>query len=345
MQNFFDRSSAPYAREKAYHFTGYLFIAIFLVVITALLWFSRDQVQLKAPRTLTIYSFSGLETVMEEALLPAFQERWMKTQHEQLSFISTFAGSGVITRQILTRFPAEVALLSSELDVLALSEGWITSTRALEDPAVFRTICRSPIAMVLRDSSRDRNLTLDQLDHSGLRIIIADPLSSGSGQLAALALYGSWLRQGRSHQDALAYARTFFYQGAGHPSDARAGLSFLQAGLGDVLLSYEATGKQRDLNNQLWVVQPEPLLISEPVALIITKNISPEQLPLAKAFLDFLVSEQSQRIFSEYGFRPLDQGMNLDSEYPLDSLGTINQLSRQVLKPILEQQIRRSVTG
>src|SRR5262249_42973911 len=76
----------------------------------------------RAARThaLVVYGFSILGEVMNEALFPAFQAFHRSRSGEHVEFISSFAGSGTITNQIIMGVPAEVAMLSLELDARRL---------------------------------------------------------------------------------------------------------------------------------------------------------------------------------------------------------------------------------
>src|SRR6266496_801526 len=73
------------------------------------------------PRTIVFYGFSILGPVMNEAIFPAFQEQWRTQTGQRVEFISSFGGSGTVTNQLIMGVPAEMALLSLELDAQRLS--------------------------------------------------------------------------------------------------------------------------------------------------------------------------------------------------------------------------------
>ena len=141
----------PYKNDPVYRLTSILFPVFVAVLVLLFIWYSRDQVRIKEPRTISLYCFSAMESVMEQALLPAFQQHWLKQHQERVEFITTFAGSGVITRQIMTRFPAEIAILSSELDARRLVRGGILTASAWQDLHQQKKFCRSPIVLFVND--------------------------------------------------------------------------------------------------------------------------------------------------------------------------------------------------
>jgi len=114
-------------REKPSYFSvGYRYFRILIAALLAVflfivVWKSTDLMHAEKHRTLTIYCFTGMKEVMENAILPAFKDRWRDQTGESVEYIATFAGSGEITQKIISRFPVEVAIFASELDSLRLS--------------------------------------------------------------------------------------------------------------------------------------------------------------------------------------------------------------------------------
>jgi sulfate transport system substrate-binding protein len=53
------------------------------------------------------------------------------------------------------------------------------------------------------------------------------------------------------------------------------------------------------------VIPPSTLLIESPAAIVDSSVDRHANRPLAEAFLEFLLSDEGQRIFGEYGFRPV----------------------------------------
>src|SRR6266704_3597659 len=70
----------------------------------------------RPPRTIVFYGFSILGDVINHGVFPAFQKEWRARTGENVEIVSSFAGSGTITNQIILGVPAHLALLSLELD-------------------------------------------------------------------------------------------------------------------------------------------------------------------------------------------------------------------------------------
>ncbi len=59
-----------------------------------------------------------------------------------------------------------------------------------------------------------------------------------------------------------------------------------------------------------YVVPPASLLIESPAAIVDTAVDSHGSRKVAEAFLEFLQSDQGQKILAEYGFRPVKSGID-----------------------------------
>lgn len=281
---------------------------------------------------------------MEQALLPAFQQRWLKQKQERVEFITTFAGSGVITRQIVTRFPAEIAILSSELDARRLVSGGIITASAWQELHRQEKFCRSPIVLFISDKIQTPLHSFEDIDFDTMNVIIPDPLTSGEGQMAALALYGSQLRTGHTRSQAHEFTKNAFARSWNNPSTSQDALEQFYAGMGDVLLNYEAAMNLHPGTSDIKTICPKSTIMTEPVAIAIPKNIPPKQTEITKAFIDFLWSETAQKILSEYGYQTINTAKQAEfvqapqyDIFTLDSLGTAIDLNRSIIDPLLTQ--------
>lgn len=333
-----EKMESSYKNDPAYRITSVVVPAFIGLLILLFIWYSRNQQLINEPRTMTIYCFSAMETVMERGLLPAFQQEWLKEKQERVEFITTFAGSGVITRQIMTRFPAEVAILSSELDARRLMTAGIITASSWQELQQKQKFCQSPLVLFLGEKVTEKPRDLADIDYYGKNIIIPDPLTSGEGQIAALALYRAKLDQGFGHEDALAYVKHIFQGTANHPSTAQDAWEQFRAGLGDIMLNYESVAGNHHNDTDIRRVYPKPNIMTEHVAVALRQNISLEQEEMVASFLTFLWSDKAQVILKEHGFRIQGQedASSLPSPlYTLDSLGDATHLILDVLDPLL----------
>ena len=65
------------------------------------------------PRTVVFYGFSILDHSITNDVFPEFRGRWMAETNERVEMISSFAGSGTVTNQIIMGVPVELARVSA----------------------------------------------------------------------------------------------------------------------------------------------------------------------------------------------------------------------------------------
>src|SRR5215468_12629603 len=79
----------------------------------------------RPPRTIVFYGFSILADVIDRGIFPEFQRQWQERHGERVELVSSFAGSGTVTNQMILGVPAQLALLSLELDAQKLAEAGV----------------------------------------------------------------------------------------------------------------------------------------------------------------------------------------------------------------------------
>lgn len=276
------------------------------------LWPWLPLVHGKPPRTLVLYGFSILGEVMNEGIFPAFQEVWAAQTGERVEFISAFASSGTVTNQMIMGVPAEVAILSLELDALRLVEHGVVdgpTWKALPHEGV---VNRTPFIILVRPGNPKQISDFADLARPGVGVVHPDPLTSGGAQWALLAEYGSVTLQGGSETAAYEQLLGIWRNVVAQAASARATRTQFETGFGDALITYEQELVRDRARGRLAAepVYPYSTILSEHTVVVLERNISPDQRELVDAFVNFLWSEEAQRIFVAYGFRSVDESLN-----------------------------------
>ncbi|MDC4223749.1 MAG: substrate-binding domain-containing protein [Candidatus Manganitrophus sp.] len=325
-----------------------------LLLLVAYTWPIFSQGAGRSSPTLVIYGFSILEEVISSGILPVFQKRWREQTGEEVRFYTSFAGSGTVTNQIRFGAPADVALFSHTLDAHRLKEAGLIQHDWTGSPYQ-GIINRTPMILIVRRGNPKGLSSFEALGQPGVGIVHPDPQTSGGALWALLAEYGAFaLPEGGSpdaaHAGMIDLWRNVIILG----SSARAARTQFEMGFGDVLITYEqeavkdlARGK---FNHEM--VVPEWTIYTEHPAIAIDRNISPEERPLVEAFLDFLWTEEAQRIFVEYGFRSITDP-RLDAENPsfskiphsftVDDLGGWPQAYAEIVEGFWRKRILEEV--
>jgi len=271
-----------------------------------------------------------MQEVMEKGIFPAFQEYWANERGKNIEVIPTFAGSGTIVDRIISRFPAEVAILSSPIDAIRLSERVLIPAKSWEEFPNGGVFSRSTIIMIVRHGNPLGITGFSDLKKPGVRIIHPDPMSSGAGQWALLAIYGSALREGRDTLGAHRYVEELWKKVVNRPSSSREAVQQFIDGAGDVLITYEANLQGNVSRDQIpgQLIYPRSTIVSEHIALPIHKNIKSRQKDLVDSFIQFLWSREAQQILTNFGFYMAAESLAqappwFDSNYDALTIGNL----------------------
>lgn len=303
----------------------------------------------RATRTIIVYGFSILGEVMNEGVFPAFQQVWQEETGEQVEFISSFAGSGTITNQIILGVPAQVAILSLELDAQRLVDAGVLPGPTWHGLPNEGVLNRTPFIILVRPGNPLDIQDFYDLTRPNVGIVHPDPLTSGGAQWAILAEYGSVLETGGTPDQALAQLRGIWKNVVAQAASARSARTQFESGFGDVLITYEqevVSDRERGrLNGE--IVYPVSTILSEHTVVLLDQNIPAEDLPVVRAFLDFLWSEPAQRIFVQYGFRSLNESLNtlnpdfgeIQTPFTVSDLGGWEQAKKDIIESIWKDQV------
>ena len=103
-------------------------ILFFWAVVLLVATLSGGQPSQSPNETIVLYGFSITEDVLKEEIIPAFQKDWRDKTGQEIKFITSFAGSGTITNQIVFGAPDQVAMVSTELDALGIKKAGMVTT-------------------------------------------------------------------------------------------------------------------------------------------------------------------------------------------------------------------------
>jgi len=263
-------------------------------------------------RTLVFYGFSILGEVMNEGVFPAFQTEWEEATGERVEFVTSFSGSGTITNQMILGVPAEVALLSLELDAMRLEAAGVIAGPTWRDLPYSGVVNRTPFIILVRPGNPLGIHDFSDLARPGVGVVHPDPLTSGGAQWAILAEYGSALRMTGDEELAFEQLLGIWRNVVAQAASARAARTQFESGFGDALVTYEQEVLTDLASGRLEaeIVYPRSTILSEHTLVVLDRNIAPEEEGFVNALVDFLWTEPAQRIFVQYGFRSILPELN-----------------------------------
>jgi sulfate transport system substrate-binding protein len=300
-------------------------------------------------RTLVFYGFSILGEVMNEAIFPAFQAEWERETGERVEFVTSFSGSGTITNQMILGVPADVALLSLELDAFRLDEAGVVPGPTWRDLPYAGVVNRTPFIILVRPGNPLAIHDFSDLASPGIGVVHPDPLTSGGAQWAILAEYGSALRTAGNEDLAFEQLLGIWRNVVAQAASARAARTQFESGFGDALITYEQEVLTDIASGRLEaeIVYPRSTVLSEHTLVVLERNVTADEEDLVDAFVGFLWTETAQRIFVEYGFRSvlpqLDEAnpslASIDDPFTVADLGGWQVAKQQIIDDVWRARV------
>lgn len=351
-------------RKKPHSFSGYqmnwqllrrlFFVYLVLGSLTLFIiwpWLPfRNQPETRA---IIVYGFSILSEVMTIEILPAFQTEWENRTGEKVEFITSFAGSGTITNQIILGVPADIAILSTELDAFRLLESGVLQHDTWRHLPYHGILNRTPFIILVRTGNPKAIYNYKDLTKPNIGVIHPDPLTSGGAQWAILAEYGSALLTTGDETQAYNQLLGIWKNVVAQAASARAARTQFENGFGDALITYEqeALRDQALGNLNADIVYPESTILSEHTVVIIDKNIDPDERDLIAAFVQFLWSEKTQRLFVEHGYRSVNEELNkantnfgmIARPFNVNDLGGWKQAKQEIIDSLWKERVLQEI--
>jgi sulfate transport system substrate-binding protein len=154
----------------------------------------------------------------------------------------------------------------------------------------------------------------DDLVKPGVQVIVVNPKTGGNGRMAYLAAWGQVRKKGGTDAQAAEFVSKLYKN---VPVLAKGGRDattiFLQRNIGDVLITFESEVVSVDKEfgaNKVDAIHPGISIVAEnPVAVVertVAKKGTAEQ---AKAYLNFLYSDEGQEIAAQHAIRPTNPAL------------------------------------
>ena len=243
--------------------------------------------------------------------LGAVIEAWQKTPAgKDVSFTQSYGASGDQARAVAAGLDADIVQLSTGLDIELLEQAGLVDPKW--DRQSYKGIATNSIVVfAVRDGNPKKIKNWNDLIKPGVEIVTPNPLSSGAAKWNVLAAYGAQRRLGKTDKQAQAFVAKLFKNVVSLDTSGRTATNSFVAGRGDVFITYENEARLAKLQ---YVIPRQTLLIEAPIAVI----KSSEHLAEATAFVRFTKTPQAQRIFAQYGFRPIVPSVakEFEKQYP-----------------------------
>ncbi len=252
------------------------------------------------PVTLSLVAYSTPQAAYEK-IIAAFQKT---DAGKNVKFTQSYGASGDQSRAGASGLPADYVAFSLETDMTRLVDAKLVDAGWNSDEHK-GMVTDSVVSLVTRKGNPEGVKTFDDLVSKDVEVITPNPFSSGAARWNIMGAYGSQIKAGKSEADAEKFLADMLGNVSVQDDSGRAALQTFTGGKGDVLISYEneAIFAQQNGQDVDYVVPDDTLLIENPAA-VTSNSKHPKE---AKAFLDFVRSDEAQKIFAENGYRPVSK--------------------------------------
>jgi sulfate transport system substrate-binding protein len=266
-----------------------------LIVPVAFACASAAQAR-QAGTTLNLVAYSTPKAVMGK-LISRFGHQ---PAGQGVTFTQSYGPSGSQAKAIVAGQPADIAFLSTGLDMDTIADAGLVAKNWTSAPQG-GIAADSVVAFVVRPGNPKHIHGWKDLIRPGVQVVTPDPFPSGSAKWNVLAAYGYARKSGMSNTKAIQFVTKLFKNVVSQDSSGSNAAKTFFAGKGDVLITYEseayaafAAGEQGKL------VVPKPTMLIQ-LPMVALKGAP----AAAKAFIKYVHAPKQQKIFATSGYRPV----------------------------------------
>ena len=242
----------------------------------------------------------------------AFAKYWKAKTGDNLTIKASHGGSGKQGRSVIDGIDADVVTLALAYDIDEISEkakllppDWQKRLEHNSSPYT------STIVILVRKGNPKKIKDWDDLIKPGVSVITPNPKTSGGARWNYLAAWAYALKKGGNDAAARDYISKLFKNVPVLDSGARgATISFVERGLGDVLLAWE---NEALISLKEWgpdkfdVITPSISILAEPPVAVVDKVVDRRGTrKVAEEYLKHLYSDEGQEIIAKNYYRPIN---------------------------------------
>lgn len=266
---------------------------------------------------------------------PAFSKYWKAKTGDTVIIKQSHGGSGKQGRSVIDGLSADVVTLALAADIDALYEhaklipqNW---QQRLPDNSAPYT---STIVFLVRKGNPKNIKDWDDLARSGVSVITPNPKTSGGARWNYLAAWAYGLKKFKGDE-----AKVKEFVGAIYKnvpvldSGARGSTTtFVQRGIGDVAISWENEAHyaiKEFAKDGFEIVAPSLSILAEPTVSVVDKVAKKKGTEaVAKAYLEYLYSDEGQEIIGRNFYRPRNAtaAAKYAATFPKLDLVTVDEL-------------------
>ncbi len=240
-----------------------------------------------------------------------FIRAWKLKTGQSLEIEQSHGGSGKQARSVIEGLQADVVTLGLAYDIDAIVEqSGLIDPRWEQHFPNHSTPYTSTIVFLVRKGNPKGIHDWPDMIRKDVSVITPNPKTSGGARWNYLAAWGyAWNQFGHDETKTRQFVAALYQNVPVLDSGARGSTtSFVQRGLGDVLLAWEneAYLSLKEFGKDKFeIVNPSSSIVAEPPVAVVDKNVDRHGTrAAAEAYLQFLYTDQAQEIAAKNFYRP-----------------------------------------
>jgi sulfate/thiosulfate-binding protein len=289
-----------------------------------------------APKPVTLLNVSYDPTrEFYEDFNKQFATYWKGKTGQQVTIRQSHGGSGKQARSVIDGLEADVVTLALAYDIDQIAEkagslpaNW--QSRLPDNSSPYT----STIVLLVRKGNPKGIQDWGDLAKPGVSVVTPNPKTSGGARWNYLAAWAWALRQpGGNDATAKAFLTKLYRNVPVLDAGARGSTTtFVERGIGDVLIAWEneALLAIKELGpGKFGVVAPSVSILAEPPVAVVDKIAGKHGTrEIAKAYLDYLYTENGQEIAAKHFYRPrlASVAAKYQAQFPKLTLVTVDEV-------------------
>jgi len=239
----------------------------------------------------------------------AFVANFKKTTGKDLKIDQAHGGSSAQARAVNDGLDADVVTMNTTTDIEFLASKGIVAADWTKRFPHGASPTSSTMLFLTRNGNPKNIKDWDDLIKPGIQVIVVNPKTGGNGRMAYLAAWGYVRKKGGTEADAAAFVAKLYKN---VPVLAKGGRDattiFLQRNIGDVLVTFESEVISVDNEfgaGKVDAIHPSISIVAENPVAVVERTVNKKGTgDLAKAYLNYLYSDEAQEIAAKHALRP-----------------------------------------
>jgi sulfate transport system substrate-binding protein len=239
----------------------------------------------------------------------AFVANYKRTTGKDVKIDQAHGGSSAQARAVNDGLDADVVTMNTTTDIDFLASKGIVAADWNKRFPQSASPTSSTMLFLTRNGNPKNIKDWDDLIKPGIQVIVVNPKTGGNGRMAYLAAWGYVRKKGGSEADAAAFVAKLYKN---VPVLAKGGRDattiFLQRNIGDVLVTFESEVISVDNEfgaGKVDAIHPSISIVAENPVAVVDRTVAKKGTgDVARAYLNYLYSDEAQEIAAKHALRP-----------------------------------------